>query len=101
MIGVGRCAYKSRPDPRVLRCKPGFAEENAMASALLYGPFQPAKGPPMFTRILVGTKNEVADGIARYRERLGMDLLVVRTEVPGASEAEREASLESLATLAS
>ncbi|MAE95021.1 MAG: hypothetical protein CL910_10205 [Deltaproteobacteria bacterium] len=50
-------------------------------------------------RILVGTRSEVADRIAAYRERLGMDLLVVRTEVPGASEAEREASLEALAEL--
>ena len=48
-------------------------------------------------RVLVGTADEVAEQIARYRERLGLDLLVVRTEVPGASPDERERSLERLA----
>jgi alkanesulfonate monooxygenase SsuD/methylene tetrahydromethanopterin reductase-like flavin-dependent oxidoreductase (luciferase family) len=48
-------------------------------------------------RVLVGGAEAVAEGIARYRERLGLDLLVARTEVPGASEAERDASLERLA----
>ncbi len=50
-------------------------------------------------RVLVGTRSEIEDRIAAYREALGMDLLVVRTEVPGASETEREASLEALASL--
>jgi alkanesulfonate monooxygenase SsuD/methylene tetrahydromethanopterin reductase-like flavin-dependent oxidoreductase (luciferase family) len=48
-------------------------------------------------RVLVGSAEAVAEGVARYRERLGLDLLVARTEVPGASEAERDASLERLA----
>jgi alkanesulfonate monooxygenase SsuD/methylene tetrahydromethanopterin reductase-like flavin-dependent oxidoreductase (luciferase family) len=47
-------------------------------------------------RALIGTAREVAEQAARYRERLGMDLLVVRTEVPGVSPAERERSLERL-----
>ncbi len=50
-------------------------------------------------RVIVGTRGEVADTIARYRERLGMDLLVARTEVPAATPAERTASLEALAEL--
>ncbi len=50
-------------------------------------------------RVLVGGANEVADGLARYRERLGMDLLVVRPALPGARPAEVEASLERLAML--
>ncbi len=47
-------------------------------------------------RILVGEAAEVAEGIARYREALGMDLLVVRP-APGAHGDERRASLERLA----
>lgn len=47
-------------------------------------------------RALVGTASEVAARVARYRERLGLDLLVARTEVPGVSPAERERSLERL-----
>jgi alkanesulfonate monooxygenase SsuD/methylene tetrahydromethanopterin reductase-like flavin-dependent oxidoreductase (luciferase family) len=51
-------------------------------------------------RLVVGTRGRVADELGRYRERLGMDLLVARTEVPRASEAERDGSLETLAALA-
>jgi len=54
---------------------------------------------PLEDRVLVGTRRQVEDQIGDYREQLGLDLLVVRTEVPGASEAEREASLEALAEL--
>lgn len=51
-------------------------------------------------RVLVGTASEVEDRIALYRERLGMDLLVARTEVSGASAAECAGSLERLAEIA-
>jgi len=51
-------------------------------------------------RVLVGTESEVGDRIALYRERLGMDLLVARTEVAGATAAECSGSLERLAELA-
>ncbi len=59
-----------------------------------------AASGPLEARVLVGTTHEVHDGIARYRERLGMDLLVGRIEVPGVPEAARDASLERLAELA-
>jgi alkanesulfonate monooxygenase SsuD/methylene tetrahydromethanopterin reductase-like flavin-dependent oxidoreductase (luciferase family) len=49
-------------------------------------------------RAVVGTQHEVADRLARYRERLGMDLVVVRPQIGAASPAEREASLERLAS---
>ena len=48
-------------------------------------------------RSVVGTRNEVLDGLARYRERLGVDLLVVRPQVGAATVPERIASLERLA----
>ncbi|MDD9827291.1 MAG: hypothetical protein OXU92_02770, partial [Deltaproteobacteria bacterium] len=48
-------------------------------------------------RAIVGSANFVRDGLARYRERLGMDLAIARSEVPGASESARDASLERLA----
>jgi alkanesulfonate monooxygenase SsuD/methylene tetrahydromethanopterin reductase-like flavin-dependent oxidoreductase (luciferase family) len=59
-----------------------------------------AAGGALADRVLVGTASEVRDGIARYRERLGMDLLVARIEVGGAPPAARDASLERLAELA-
>ncbi len=51
-------------------------------------------------RVLVGGASQVRDGIARYRERLGMDLLVARIEVAGVPPAARDASLERLAEIA-
>ena len=59
-----------------------------------------AVGGALEERVLVGTANQVRDGIARYRERLGLDLLVARIEVSGVPPAARDASLERLAELA-
>lgn len=47
-------------------------------------------------RVIVGRRNEVIDLLSRYRERLGMDLLVARPQVGATSPAEREAALERL-----
>lgn len=56
-----------------------------------------AAGGALGQRVLVGTAPEVARGIARYRERLGMDLLVARFEVAGLAPEACDASLERLA----
>ena len=50
---------------------------------------------------LVGEPAEVRDGIARYREELGVTHLVARTQIPGADEADTLAALEHLAALSS
>lgn len=49
-------------------------------------------------RAVVGLASEVIDQLSRYRERLGMDLLVARPQVGAASPRERAAALERLAT---
>jgi alkanesulfonate monooxygenase SsuD/methylene tetrahydromethanopterin reductase-like flavin-dependent oxidoreductase (luciferase family) len=49
---------------------------------------------------LVGSAAEVEDGIARYRETLGMTHLIARVQVPAAEPSEVEAALERLAELA-
>jgi alkanesulfonate monooxygenase SsuD/methylene tetrahydromethanopterin reductase-like flavin-dependent oxidoreductase (luciferase family) len=48
-------------------------------------------------RAVVGCPDRVIDQLRRYREVLGMDLLIVRPQLAGASQREREASLERLA----
>lgn len=48
-------------------------------------------------RVLIGEPAEVADGIARYRERLGLDLLVVRAATRS-DDRERRAALDRLVT---
>ena len=46
---------------------------------------------------LVGEPAAVADRIARYRERLGVTLLIARAQIPGVGVLESESSLELLA----
>jgi alkanesulfonate monooxygenase SsuD/methylene tetrahydromethanopterin reductase-like flavin-dependent oxidoreductase (luciferase family) len=93
-----RTVHVAADDAEARRVRLALAEQHASVgrgapAALL----RAAEGRPE-DRVVVGTPEAVVDGLARYRERLGMDLLVARTEVPGASEAERDASLERLAT---
>lgn len=95
---VMRTVHVAADDAEARRVRRALAEQHASVgrgapAALL----RAAEGRPE-DRVVVGTREAVVDGLARYRERLGMDLLVARTEVPGASEAERDASLERLAT---
>ena len=47
----------------------------------------------------MGSAPEVEDGIARYREALGMTHLIARVQVPGAEPAEIESALDQLAEL--
>ncbi len=55
---------------------------------------------PLSDRVLVGTASEIDEVVARYRELLGMDLLVARTGVPGVTPAEARAAFERLPGLA-
>lgn len=50
-------------------------------------------------RVLVGTPSQIDEKIAEYRERLGMDLLVARTEIAGTPQNARTRTLDHLATL--
>ncbi|MFP6662324.1 MAG: LLM class flavin-dependent oxidoreductase [Myxococcota bacterium] len=53
---------------------------------------------PIESRVLVGSPSQVRHELARYRERIGVDLLIARIEVPGVAPKILEASLEALAT---
>lgn len=48
---------------------------------------------------LVGEPARVADGIAHYRERIGVTHLIARVQVPGASPRDVDASLEAIGAL--
>ncbi|HVP27829.1 MAG TPA: LLM class flavin-dependent oxidoreductase [Myxococcota bacterium] len=73
------------------------AEAAATAGALPPALVRAAAGPAS-ARAIVGEASAVADALARYRERLGLDLLVVRSEVSGLDEPAQRRSLEALAT---
>ena len=51
---------------------------------------------PLEERAIVGRPAEVADGLSRIRERLGIDLLILRPQIAGLETAALERSLELL-----
>jgi len=98
-VPVMRTAFLARDTAQATQVRVALeAESGAMRRSAPKALARAAEGR-LEDRVLVGTRSELEDGIARYRERLGMDLLVVRTEVPGVDEAERTAGLERLAEL--
>jgi alkanesulfonate monooxygenase SsuD/methylene tetrahydromethanopterin reductase-like flavin-dependent oxidoreductase (luciferase family) len=97
---VMRTVFVAASDAEARRVRDALAGETRAVSANAPPAIARAAGGALEERVLVGTASEVRDGIARYRERLGMDLLVARIEVAGAPPAARDASLERLAAIA-
>jgi len=96
-VPVMRTVHVAADDAEAARVREALAAELPAAVTRASPVLARAAGGPLEARVVVGTRDQVRDALARYRERLGMDLLVARTEVPGASEAERDAALERLA----
>jgi alkanesulfonate monooxygenase SsuD/methylene tetrahydromethanopterin reductase-like flavin-dependent oxidoreductase (luciferase family) len=96
-VPVMRIAYAAATDAEARRVLEAL-QSDALAAARRAPPaLARAAAEPISARAIVGSAAFVQDELARYRERIGMDLVVARTEVPGASEAERDAALERLA----
>jgi alkanesulfonate monooxygenase SsuD/methylene tetrahydromethanopterin reductase-like flavin-dependent oxidoreductase (luciferase family) len=95
-VPVMRVVYAAADDAEANRVREALAAEAPAATGSLPPAVARAAAAPAEDRLVVGTAAAVHDTLGRYRERLGMDLLVARTELPGASEAERDAALERL-----
>jgi len=97
---VMRTVHVARDDREAARVHAALeAEARRLSAARLPPALARAAEGDLAERVLVGTRGAVADGIARYRERLGMDLLIARSQVPAADEAGQQASLEALAEI--
>jgi len=72
--------------------------EAAGSAALLPPALAKAAAGPASARVIVGSVAAVTELIGLYRERLGLDLLVVRSEVASVDEAAQRRSLEALVT---
>jgi len=96
---VMRTVFVARDDAEAMHVRDALGDEIGRTTRRAPKALARAASGPLEARVLIGTANAVADDLARYRERLGLDLLVARTEVPGVSEAARDASLERLAAL--
>jgi len=99
VVPVMRTVYVAATDAEAARVRGALAEEARAQRPRGSVPASIARaaGAASDERTIVGLRDEVIDRLARYRERLGMDLLVARPQVAASSDAEREASLERLA----
>jgi alkanesulfonate monooxygenase SsuD/methylene tetrahydromethanopterin reductase-like flavin-dependent oxidoreductase (luciferase family) len=100
-VPVMRTVFVAGDDAEAQNVRAALTGEARAIAASAPAALARAAGGALEERVLVGTASEVRDGIARYGGRLGMDLLVARIEVGGASPAARDASLERLAELVS
>lgn len=96
-VPVMRIAYVAASDAEAARVLDALQGDALAAARRAPAALARSAAEPIGARVIVGTAARVRDLLARYRERIGMDLVVARTEVPGASEAERDAALERLA----
>jgi alkanesulfonate monooxygenase SsuD/methylene tetrahydromethanopterin reductase-like flavin-dependent oxidoreductase (luciferase family) len=92
-VPVMRTVHVAGSDEEAARALATLEDEARGSARLLPPAIARATAGPASSRAIVGTAAAVVDGLARYRERLGMDLLVVRSEIAGVDEAERQASL--------
>ncbi len=76
------------------------AERRRMPSGPMPKALARASEGELEDRVLVGTRAQIEDGIGTYRERVGMDLLIARGEVPGVDAAAQRASNEALLEIA-
>jgi len=94
---VMRIAYSAASDAEARRVLDALQGDALAAARRAPAALARTASEPIDARAIVGTAAFVRDELARYRETIGMDLVVARTEVPGASEEERDAALERLA----
>jgi alkanesulfonate monooxygenase SsuD/methylene tetrahydromethanopterin reductase-like flavin-dependent oxidoreductase (luciferase family) len=103
VVPVMRTVYVASTDAEAARVYAGLERETRASrrpQSVLPKAIARAAQADVSERVIVGTRNEVFDHVARYRDRLGMNLLIARPQVANVSDAEREASLERLADLA-
>lgn len=101
VVPVMRTVYVAANDAEASRVYAALESETRLArqaGSKLPATLARAAQASIDERSVVGLRHEVIDQLCRYRERLKMDLLIVRPQVGAASPAEREAALERLAT---
>jgi alkanesulfonate monooxygenase SsuD/methylene tetrahydromethanopterin reductase-like flavin-dependent oxidoreductase (luciferase family) len=93
VIPIMRTVFVTSDDATLARVRQRLEAERRPPSTKLPAAIARAMAAPFEERVVVGGPSEVTDNLARYREELGMNLLVVRPLIAGAS---REAQEESM-----
>lgn len=95
-VAVLRTVHVAGHDPEARRVIDALERQASRLSARAPKALPRAAAGSARNRVIVGTAEAVVDQLAEYRTRIGLDLLIARTEVPGTRESERRASLERL-----
>lgn len=95
-VPVMRTLHVAGSDAEAESVRAALAKEGERLARALPPALARAAAEDPEERFVVGSPAAVAEQLARYRERIGMDLLILRSEVPGADASQRAASLERL-----
>lgn len=98
-IPVMRTVFVCKDDACAKRVRDALAAQTAALADSSAAAIRRSSTADVSSIALVGSRAEVEDGIARYRETLGMTHLIARVQVPAAEPAEIEAALENLAEI--
>ncbi len=97
-VAVMRTVLVARTESRAGEVRAALEAESARLGRGLPPALARAAAGSVEERALVGTASQVMDLVGHYRERLGMDLLILRGEVAGVAPEEEAESLARLAT---
>jgi len=98
-VPVMRTIFVSRNASELGRAREALAKQGAALAKASVASIRRNGGEDVDAWALVGEPERVQDGIARYREQLGMTHLIARIHVPGVEREALVASLECLARL--
>ena len=98
-VPVMRTVFVTRDRAAELRVHTALERQAAALASSRAAWLREAGGAGVDDTALVGEPDAVAAGIQRYREKLGVTLLIARVQVPGAEPGEVDASIELLAEL--
>lgn len=93
VVPIMRTVFVSDDDETLKRVYAKLETERRPASVKLPKAIARAAAAPFEERVVVGTREQVGEQLARYRDELGMNLLVGRPQIGGASQEEQEASM--------
>ena len=98
-VPVMRTLFVSRDAARARRARAGLAQQAAALAKAPASSLRRAAAAAVADWAIVGEPEEVAEGIRRYREKLGVTHLIARVQIPGLARREIEDSLREIAAL--
>ena len=98
-VPVMRTLFVSRDAARVERARPALAQQAAALAKAPAASLRRAAAAAPEDWAIAGGPDEVAEGVRRYREKLGITHLIARVQIPGLAREEIEASLHELAEI--